>query len=75
MTEYDWIIGLSIMFGLALVMNKFTFESLPSFFIFLTIFNGFVVYGNLLPLWSLVLNIVILSIIMYNELSNQKGVE
>ena len=43
MTEYDWIIGLSIMFGLALVLNKFTFESLPSFFVFLTVFNAFVV--------------------------------
>ena len=74
MTEYDWIIGLSLMFGLALVMTKLTFESLSSFFVFLTIFNGFVVYGNLLPLWTLILNIVILSIIMYNELSNQRGI-
>lgn len=60
------------MFGLALVLNKFTFESLAGFFIFLTIFNGFVVYANLLPLWSLILNLVILSIVIYNELTNKE---
>jgi len=75
MTSYDWIIGLALMFGLALVMNKFTFETLAGFFVFLTIFNGFVVYANLLPLWSLILNIVVLSIVMYQELSNKKGIE
>lgn len=72
MTAYDWIIGLALMFGLALVLNKFTFESLAGFFIFLTIFNGFVVYANLLPLWSLILNLVILSIVIYNELTNKE---
>ena len=75
MTEYDWIIGIALMFGLALVLNKLTFESMPSFIIFLTIFNAFVVYGNLLPLWSLVLNIVILSIVMYIEMNNKRGIE
>jgi len=75
MTEYDWIIGIALMFGLALVLNKLTFESMPGFIIFLTIFNAFVVYGNLLPLWTLILNIVILSIVMYIEMSNKRGIE
>jgi len=74
MTAYDWIIGIALMFGLALVLNKLTFESMPGFFIFLTIFNAFVVYGNLLPLWTLILNIVVLSIVMYNEMNNKKEV-
>jgi len=74
MTEYNWIIGIALMFGLALVLNKLTFESMPGFFIFLTIFNAFVVYAGLLPKWSLILNIVILSIVMYTELNNQRGI-
>jgi len=74
MISYNWIIGIALMFGLALVLNKLTFESMPGFFIFLTIFNAFIVYADLLPLWSLVLNLVILSIIMYSELSNKKGI-
>ena len=75
MTAYDWIIGIALMFGLALVLNKLTFESMPGFFIFLTIFNAFVVYGNLLPLWTLILNIVVLSIVIYIEMSNKRGIE
>ena len=75
MTSYDWIIGIGLMFGLALVLDKLTFESLEGFFVFLTFFNAFVVYGGLLPLWTLVLNIVILSIVMYNKMSNKRGIE
>ena len=75
MTSYDWIIGIGLTFGLALVLNKITFESLEGFFVFLTFFNAFVVYGGLLPLWSLILNIVILSIVMYNHLSNKGGIK
>ena len=72
MPSYNWIIGLSLMFGLALVLNKFTFENTEGFFIFFTMFNAFMVYGDLLPLWSLVLNIVILSIIMYIKMNKRE---
>lgn len=72
MTSYDWIIGIGLMFGLALVLNKMTFESLEGFFVFLTFFNAFVVYAGLLPLWSLILNIVILSIIMYIKMNKKE---
>lgn len=75
MFEYNWLIGLALMFGLALVMNKFTFESSAGFIIFLTIFNAFVVYADLLPLWSLVLSLIVFSIVIYQELSNEKGIE
>lgn len=74
MDTYDWIFGISIMFGLALVMNKYTFNTLPGFLIFLTIFNAFVVWGNLLPLWSLYLSLVALTIIIYSEIEKKRGI-
>jgi len=56
------------MFGLALVLNHFTIDNIKGFFIFLTFFNAFVVFANLLPYWTLILNIVVLSFVMYFEL-------
>jgi len=68
MIFYNWIFGISIMFGLALVLNHFTIDNIKGFFIFLTFFNAFVVFANLLPYWTLILNIVVLSFVMYFEL-------
>jgi len=73
MVSYEWIFGISIMFGLALVLNHYTYENLSGFFVFLTLFNAFVVWANLLPYWTLILNIVILCFIMYVELSKKGG--
>jgi len=74
MIELDWIFGIALMFGLALVLNHYTFENSAGFFTFLTLFNAFVVWGNLLPYWTLILNIVILCFVMYLQLNQQKGV-
>jgi len=74
MVSYDWIFGIALMFGLAMVLNYMTFKSMEGFFVFLTFFNGFIVYSGLLPLWSLVLNIVILCFVMYNQLKKKRGI-
>lgn len=60
----NFILGLSIMFGLSLFMSFLTSKDTEGFFIFLTIFAGFVVWGGLLDLWVLVLCLIILTIIM-----------
>lgn len=73
MVSYEWIFGISLMFGLALALNHYTTDDVKGFFIFLTVFNAFVVWSNLLPYWTLVLNIIILCFIMYIEIS-KKGV-
>jgi len=72
MVSYEWIFGIALMFGLAFVLNHLTFEDSKGFFIFLTLFNAFVVYGNLLPYWTLILNIIILTFIMYFELNKKR---
>jgi len=69
--EYEWLIGLGLMFGFALSMSAITFKSMESFFAFLLIFNGFVCWAELLPLWTLVLNIIILTFIMYLSITKR----
>jgi len=44
---FEWLIGLGLMFGLAIVMSIFTARYSMSFPIWLFIFNGFVVAGEL----------------------------
>lgn len=74
MTSYDWIIGIGLMFSLALIFSKITYNNLLSFFIFLTFFSGFVVASELLPLWVLILNVVILTIFIYYQINQKRGV-
>lgn len=68
MAGFEWIVGLGIMFGFALVMTVLTINKVSSFFAWLTIFCGFVVWGDLLPLWSLVICIIILTTTLYFDL-------
>ena len=69
---YKWILGISLMFGLALVLNHYTFENTKGFFVFLTLFNAFIVYSDLLPYWTLILNIIILTFVMYFEVNSKR---
>jgi len=71
MSIVGWIIGIALMFGLSLVLNYYTFESLKGFLIFLLLFNSFVVWADLLPFWSIILNIVIVTYIIYIEYKNK----
>jgi len=70
---FEWMLGIGIMFGLALVMTILTFNNLSCFFVWLTIFNAFVVWAGLLPLWTLILCIVILTVVIYFEAINKNG--
>ena len=71
---FEWILGIGIMFGLAFVMTTLTFNNISCFFVWLTIFNTFVVWAGLLPLWTLILCIVILTVVIYYETTKKKGV-
>lgn len=72
----EWILGLGIMFGLAFLMNQLTYKDMDTFFIYLTIFNAFMVWCELLPLWTLIISLIILTVIIYLEIKNkQKGVD
>lgn len=69
--DYDWLIGLGLMFGLAFVFTALTFNKFECFLIWLTVFCGFVVWGGLLPLWVLVLCLISLSSVIFIEIKNK----
>jgi len=74
MGQYDWLIGIALMFGLAVSFTFMTEKSLTTFFVFLTIFNAFMYWIAFLPLWSLVLNIIVLTLIGYMEIIGDKTI-
>lgn len=67
------ILGLAIMFGLALVMSYLTYQDFESFFVWLTIFSAFVVWSGLVDLWILVINMIILTLILINNINKRKS--
>lgn len=72
--EYEWLIGVGIMFGFAFAMSYITYRTLGSFFAFLLFFNSFVVWAELLPLWTLVVNILIVTFMMYLSITSKRGI-
>ena len=64
----EWMIGASLMFGLALIFMFLTKKTISSFFVWLVIFNGFMVWGGLLELWTLILTLMVLIIVIYLEI-------
>jgi len=72
-TEYEWLIGIGLMFGLAFGMSLLTYQTIETFFAFLTIFNSFVVWAELLPLWTLIVNILILTFMMYLSITKRRS--
>ena len=76
LTEFtiNFMLGLSIMFGLSLFMTYLTSKDTETFFIFLTIFAGFVVWGGLIELWVLVLCLIILTLVMISKSKSNRGV-
>lgn len=69
----ETIIGVGLMFGLAFFMNYMTYNDLTSFFVFLCIFDAFMVWCEFLPYWTLVLLLIILVIIVYVKMMSKGG--
>lgn len=65
MSVYDWIIGIGLIFGIGFFLTYITYQDIKVFFVWCLIINGFIVWSGLLPLWSLILNLMIISIILY----------
>ena len=69
---FGWILGLGFMFGLSFFMTQLTNKDIKTFFVFLTIFNSFMVWCGILELWTLIVNIIIVCLIMVSELKGGK---
>ena len=70
----EWMIGIALMFGLAFIFMFLTKKTVSSFFVWLVIFNGFMVWGDLLELWTLVLTLIVLVIVIYSEIKSGSSI-
>lgn len=73
-TEIDWLIGLSVMFSLAMLMTVSSTKRIEGFFVWLTIFAGFVVWSGLIDLWILILLMIVLVILFFSNISKKGSV-
>lgn len=65
MAEYNYLIGIPLMLGLAIFFTYITYQDTKVFLIFLNVFCAFMVWSNLLPMWTMILTIIGLIIVVY----------
>ena len=65
--SYNWLIGFGVMFGFALAISYISDYSIEKFLGYLAFFNAFMVWIEFLPIWSLVLNILVLVFIIIGK--------
>lgn len=70
--DMNWIMGLSLMFALALIFSYLTYKDVETFFVFLTIFCGFMVWSGLVPLWVLIMCVIVLVLIIINNVNKRR---
>ena len=58
-TGFEWIIGLGLMFGVAFIITILVNPNYLTFFMSLTIMNAFMVWAEVLELWTLILLLIV----------------
>ena len=64
-TDINWVIGLGLMFGLALLFTIVLKGDMNTFFSMAYIINGLVVWGGLLEAWTLILNTIFIVVLLF----------
>ena len=70
---FEWILGVGIIFGLAFMFTLIIEQDLRVFVAFLTFFDTFIVWVGLLPLWTLIILIIILTVLIYVDFQKKRG--
>ena len=70
---FEWVLGLALIFGLALVFTLLIEGDSLLFLGLLCIFNAFAVWGELLPLWSLVCFLVLFIVVIFLRQKNSRS--
>ena len=73
-SDIDIILGLGIMFGLALLLSILTFKDLHSFLCYLFIICNFVVRAELLPIWVLILMLIVVIVSSFYQINKRRVV-
>lgn len=72
-TEYRWMVGIAVAFGLALFFSVLTEPTAHVFLAWLSIFIAICVWCRLLPYWSLFAVLVLLIALMYLNIMKLNG--
>lgn len=68
---YEWILGLGLCFGLSFLLTMITEKSSLGFLVYFVMFNAFVVWADLLELYTLVASFTVLIIVIFIRLRNR----
>lgn len=73
-TLLDLMLGLGISFGVSFIFTAITEPNAVTFALFYILFSSVIVYTELLPIWVIYANLIILSVIAYIKIKGY-GVE
>lgn len=73
-TAINWMIGLSLMFSLAMLMTVLSEQTPESFVSWLTIFAGYTVWAGLIDLWILILIIIVLVVMIFSDIRKRGSI-
>jgi len=69
--DYQWLIGLGMIFGFGLGLTFLVDFSIETFLGFETLISAYVIWMEFLPLWILIINILVLTYIAILEIKNK----
>ena len=70
-SDIDWVIGLGIMFGFALLYTIILKGDMSTFFYWTYIMNGVVVWAGLLEPWTIILNTIFIIVLLAFNIKNR----
>jgi len=71
--DFTTIFGIGFVFGLSFMFTVISTKSISGFILWLCIFIGFAVWFGLLPLWTLILNVIAVIVIMIMKIKNYRS--
>jgi len=72
---YDWILGIGLMFGLALAFAMMVQKEFAiGLVVFLFMFAGFLVWAAILPAWIMIMMLMFVVILVYLKIKMGVGI-
>jgi hypothetical protein len=70
-SSYDWMLGLGFIFGFSFLLAFISEFTIEIFFGYLALFTCFMVWIGYLPLWILIIEILIMTVLAITKLSKR----
>lgn len=72
-SEITWIVGLGLLFALALTMNYLLRGNLKTLILWIMIFDSFMVWTDLLDSWTIILCLIFSFGIIFYQVNENRG--